>query len=198
METRILIVDDEAAIARAWARNLKRAGFAADVAASVGVAKTRLETATYDAILLDLNLCQERGEDLIEQLSGSRRLPAIAVVSGHLDSGRVVNLCGKVDLFVPKPVGAQDLIRVVRFLAAKTAGGDPTAAFCRAHGLSPRESEVLAAAAWGLQNKEIAARLGCELSTVITYWSRIFEKAGFHSRNEVLASMLHHGSADRA
>jgi len=53
--------------------------------------------------------------------------------------------------------------------------------------LSPREQSVLLAAARGAEDKEIAASLGCSISTVRTMWQRVYQKTGLVSRRKLVA-----------
>lgn len=50
--------------------------------------------------------------------------------------------------------------------------------------LTPRETEILAAIATGLPNKEIAYRLGIAESTVKGHILHLFEKLGVSNRTE--------------
>jgi DNA-binding NarL/FixJ family response regulator len=54
-------------------------------------------------------------------------------------------------------------------------------------GLSPRERDVLLAAARGAEDKEIAATLGCSVSTVRTLWQRTYRKTRELSRRTLVA-----------
>ena len=53
--------------------------------------------------------------------------------------------------------------------------------------LSPREQSVLVAAVRGAEDKEIAASLGCSISTVRTMWQRVYQKTGLVSRRRLIA-----------
>ncbi|HTV25865.1 MAG TPA: helix-turn-helix transcriptional regulator [Polyangiaceae bacterium] len=53
--------------------------------------------------------------------------------------------------------------------------------------LSPRERAVLLAAAHGAEDKEIAAKLGCSVSTVRTLWQRTYRKTRELSRRMLIA-----------
>jgi DNA-binding CsgD family transcriptional regulator len=55
--------------------------------------------------------------------------------------------------------------------------------------LSPRERAVLLAAALGAEDKEIAAELGCTLSTVRTHWQRTYRKTHLPSRRQLVAML---------
>lgn len=53
--------------------------------------------------------------------------------------------------------------------------------------LSPRERAVLVAAALGSEDKEIAADLGCSISTIRTLWQRTYRKMREPSRRRLVA-----------
>lgn len=55
--------------------------------------------------------------------------------------------------------------------------------------LSPKERAVLLAAARGAEDKEIAAELGCTLSTVRTLWQRTYKKTRTASRRRLIAAI---------
>jgi DNA-binding NarL/FixJ family response regulator len=61
------------------------------------------------------------------------------------------------------------------------------------HNLSPREMEVLALAAEGLTNKEIAYRLGISDRTVQFHMNSIFNKTGTNSRTEAVSLGVRNG-----
>jgi len=56
--------------------------------------------------------------------------------------------------------------------------------------LSPREREIMTLAIEGLTDQGIAHRLGITTPTVNTYWGRIRQKLGSHSRTELAAIYL--------
>jgi DNA-binding NarL/FixJ family response regulator len=58
--------------------------------------------------------------------------------------------------------------------------------------LSPKEQAVLLAAARGAEDKEIAAELGCTLSTVRTLWQRTYKKTHMASRRRLIAGIWEH------
>jgi DNA-binding NarL/FixJ family response regulator len=59
--------------------------------------------------------------------------------------------------------------------------------------LTPREREILHLIAEGLGNKEIARRLGVEVTTVRTHLSRLYEKLRLESRVELALYGAHAG-----
>jgi len=56
--------------------------------------------------------------------------------------------------------------------------------------LTRREEEVMACLFEGMQDKEIASRLGIGAATVHTHMHRLLEKLGVHSRRELIAKYL--------
>jgi len=59
--------------------------------------------------------------------------------------------------------------------------------------LTKRERMVLMSVASGLQNKEIASKLGISLSTVRNHIQNILEKLGVHSKLEAVSLAFHRG-----
>ncbi|WP_057918350.1 helix-turn-helix transcriptional regulator [Lysobacter antibioticus] len=55
--------------------------------------------------------------------------------------------------------------------------------------LSPMERSVLLAAVCGSEDKQIAALLGCSISTVRTMWQRVYHKTGLTSRRKLVATI---------
>lgn len=64
--------------------------------------------------------------------------------------------------------------------------------------LSPREQEVLALAAQGLTNREIAYRLGISDRTVQFHMNSVFNKTGASSRTEAAVLAIQRGWVDPA
>ena len=71
---RVLVVEDEEALADAIARGLRREGMAVDVAGDGGVALEKAATNGYDVVVLDRDLPVVHGDDVCRSL--------IAVVAG--------------------------------------------------------------------------------------------------------------------
>jgi DNA-binding CsgD family transcriptional regulator len=61
---------------------------------------------------------------------------------------------------------------------------------CSLDDLSPRERQTLVHASTGLTDKEIAVRLGVSLTTVRTYWDRIFQKTHAVNRASAVAFLV--------
>lgn len=76
---------------------------------------------------------------------------------------------------------------------APAAGGGPLAARSQSPPLTDREKEILRWVAGGLQNKEIAQKLGISLATVRNHVHNVLEKLGVHSKLEAVSLAFRHG-----
>ncbi len=186
---RVLLIEDERALTRVWCRTLRAAGFEVTAAATVAEAEA-LALDSFQVVLLDLVLPDGDGEQVLARLGRLHPRPAVAVITGHLDSERAARLCGQCDTVVPKPVSRATVIGLVQRLLELRRPGSLLAAFCRFHGLSPRETEVLTASLNGHDVAAIAAELDCQPGTLKTYWQRILKKTGCETQRDVTAALL--------
>jgi two-component system response regulator DesR len=191
---RILLVDDEHLIRTALAQMLDleddlevvaQAGTAVD-----GLARAR--EVVPDVAVLDLQLPDEDGITLAERLAevvpGCRTL----IVTSHGRPGYLKRaLASGVSGFLPKTSSAATLADVVRTVHAGGRHVDPElAAEAIAAGdspLTPREADVLDAAADGAQVDEIARRVHLSPGTVRNYLSSAATKLGAANRHEAAA-----------
>src|SRR5260370_38702612 len=84
---RLLIVEDEQALANAMARTLRSRGFQADIALSGAEARERFAAVDYALVLMDIRLPDESGYGLLEELHKKRPAPAGGGQSGRDDPG---------------------------------------------------------------------------------------------------------------
>jgi DNA-binding CsgD family transcriptional regulator len=68
--------------------------------------------------------------------------------------------------------------------------GAPESAWAQRWALPPRHARVAACMLKGLTDKETAARLGLEVSTVRTYVKHVLARARVHSRTELMRAAL--------
>lgn len=114
---RLLIVEDEQALAQAMARTLRSRGFEADIALTGAQARERFGAVDYALVLMDIRLPDESGYALLSELNQKRPAPAVVMISGVDDPelGRAAVEHGAYGYFV-KPVGATEM-----YLAAVNA-----------------------------------------------------------------------------
>jgi two-component system KDP operon response regulator KdpE len=122
---RVLVVDDEPAIVRALAINLRARHYEVHTAASGTEALTVAGRHPPDLVILDLGLPDLDGVDVIHGLRGWSRAP-ILVLSGRSDStDKVEALDAGADDYLTKPFGVDELLARLRALSRRgaTVGG---------------------------------------------------------------------------
>lgn len=146
----------------------------------------------YDVVLLDLQLGDGRGDDLLPIINQLDPHPAVAVVSGYLDNEIIVRLCEFRALAVPKPVEPAALRHLVKVLVDKRRFRTVVVDFARAKDtrFSEREIDVILGAVDGNGYKGTGADLGVQTSTVASYWMRIFRKTGCDTKDKVIAELF--------
>ena len=109
--SRVLIVDDDAAFARALARGLERAGYEAAVALDTEGALAALDETPFDRACVDLRLGAESGLDLLEALLERRPGLIVVVLTGYASIATAVEATrrGARD-YRAKPVGVAEVI----------------------------------------------------------------------------------------
>ncbi|TFW16540.1 two-component system response regulator CreB [Massilia arenosa] len=138
---RILIVEDEAAIADSIAYALRTDGFAPDHVTLAGEALQRLKTAGHDYALaiFDVGLPDLNGFDLCRQVRQFSDIPVIFLTARSDEIDRVVGLEIGADDYVTKPFSPRELAARVRVILRR---GAPRAA--EAHAPAAATFEVRA------------------------------------------------------
>ncbi|HEY5483097.1 MAG TPA: response regulator transcription factor, partial [Propionibacteriaceae bacterium] len=125
--TRILLVEDDAAIRRALRRSLEDQGDAVAVAPD-GMTGLRLVLSEQpDVVLLDLGLPDVDGLRMLGMLRGVSDVPVIVVTAQDDDRTVVKALDAGADDYVVKPFGTEQVqarIRAVMRRVSRPAGGD--------------------------------------------------------------------------
>ena len=116
---RVLIVEDEDAIAEPLAEGLRREGFDVVRAATGGQA---LAAASVDLVLLDLRLPDVDGFDVCRELRARSQVPIIVVTARGEEADRVVGLELGADDYVVKPFGLRELIARIRAVTRRARG----------------------------------------------------------------------------
>jgi len=102
---RILVVDDEPAVARALSALARSFGYEVDVAESVEAALQRFAGAPYDVVLTDLMMGPEGGLDLLPRVHAIDPQIPVVLITGEatIDSAMAAIQAGAYD-YLPKPV----------------------------------------------------------------------------------------------
>lgn len=119
---RILIVDDDHAILNLMKRVLSDEAYAIDLASTGEEARTLALVHEYDGIILDLNLGDRHGFEILQELRRAGRRTPVMLYSGKGDSATIVRgLDAGADDFIVKPVSNDELRARVRTLVRRGA-----------------------------------------------------------------------------
>lgn len=124
---RVLVVEDEAELAEALGRGLRRDGYAVDVAFDGTGALERMSYTPYDLVLLDLNLPDMDGLEVCRRIrQESEPQPRVLMLTARdaLDD-RVAGLDEGADDYLVKPFDFPELLARVRALLRRDLSGSP-------------------------------------------------------------------------
>jgi DNA-binding response OmpR family regulator len=143
MRARLLLVEDEAAIAEPLAESLEREGFVVEVAGTVAAAEAALGRREPDLLLLDVMLPDGDGRDLCRRVRAGSDVPIVMLTARGEEIDRVLGLELGADDYVVKPFSARELAARVRAILRR--------------GRSPRRAEGMAVG--GLRLEPAARRV---------------------------------------
>ena len=207
---RVLLVDDHATFCESLAFMFDREPEFTVVAQAGSLAEARGMLEGVDVAVVDLDLPDGNGTELIGDLRAVNPHGMVLVLTASADReahGRAVEAGAAVVLHKSTRIG--DLIDAVRRLAsgenllstaevvellglAGQRRHQDVEARQAIERLTPREREVLQALAEGLSDREIAERLHIGVGTVRNHFVSIFNKAGVHSRLQALVFAARH------
>ena len=157
--SKVLIVDDEPALARALAINLRAHGWEVVTAADGRSALEAAATEHPDVVLLDLGLPDLDGTEVLAGLRGWTKVPIVVLSARQHGEDKVEALDLGADDYVTKPFAMNELL--ARLRAAVRRGQDAT----------PETSEVVVGdLVIDLARKRVA-RAGVDVRLTPTEWS---------------------------
>ncbi|MGH9422740.1 MAG: response regulator transcription factor [Thermoanaerobaculia bacterium] len=125
---RILVVDDDRAILKLIARVLRDESYAIDEASTGEEARTLALVNEYDGIILDLQLGDRHGFEILQELRRNGHRTPVLLYSGRSDTDSIVRgLDAGADDYVVKPVSNEELRARVRTLVRRGASGSRVA-----------------------------------------------------------------------
>ncbi len=207
---RVLLVDDHAAFREPLSFMFDREPEFTVVGQAGSLAEARGMLDGIDVAIVDLDLPDGDGADLIGKLRAVNRQAMTLILTASTDrSVHAQAVEAGAAGVLHKSARIKDVIDAVRRLEAGEALLSPNelgellrlAARQRAQdqearqalgSLTPREREVLQALADGLSDKEIAQRLYVGAGTVRNHVVHILEKLGVHSRLQALVFAVRH------
>ncbi len=114
MKPRVIVVEDEVAIADPLGEHLSREGFDPAVAGTLEEARDLLLQTPPDMILLDVMLPDGDGRDLCREIRRTSDVPIIMLTARGEEIDRIVGLELGADDYVVKPFSAGELVARMR------------------------------------------------------------------------------------
>jgi DNA-binding response OmpR family regulator len=123
---RVLVAEDEAFLADAIARGLRREGMAVDVALSGGDALDKALRHPYDVIVLDRDLPGVHGDDVCTTLLTEGRTARVLMLTASVTiDDRVLGLTLGADDYLGKPFAFAELVARLHALARRPGRATP-------------------------------------------------------------------------
>lgn len=201
-----MVVDDHEVVRRGIAEVIENADGLHVVAeaASVAEARRRLPLLRPEVLLIDLQLPDGTGLDVIEACAEVEGCRAVVLTSFDDAEAHAAAVAAGAWAFLLKTVRGAEIVDAVRAVAQgrhllqgsraarRTDEHDPTAQ------LTPSERRVLDLIGDGLSNREIAERLGVAEKTVKNHVTGLLAKMGLQRRTQAAAWVAgHRGGAWR-
>ncbi len=119
--SRLLIVEDDATLARALNQGLREEGYFVVTVSDVPSARSELETLAPDLVILDLSLPGEDGLVLLKELRAKSAHPPVIIITARgLLSNRVDGLNRGADDYLVKPFAVVELAARVEAVLRRT------------------------------------------------------------------------------
>ena len=197
---KILLVDDHA-IVRVGLKQMLADAFAQLEVTEVGTGQEALakaQEASWDLVVLDINLPDTNGLDVLKKLKTLSTALPVVVLSFHPEEQYAVRaLKSGASAYVTKDTAPQELATAIKTVLAGRQYVTPTLAErleampLHAAGkplhtlLSDRELQVLSMIGGGKSVTEIAVALDLSVKTVSTYRTRLMEKMSLASNSDL-------------
>lgn len=120
--TRLLVVEDDVAIADALVDGLAREGFEVE---QVGTGADALAATEPDLVVLDLALPDLDGREVFRRLRARSTVPVIVATARDDEFDRVLLLELGADDYIVKPFGMRELVARVRAVLRRSVGPEP-------------------------------------------------------------------------
>jgi two-component system OmpR family response regulator len=140
---RVLVVEDEALLARQLTAALRRAGYAVDHAADGERADLLGHDERYDAVVLDLGLPKVDGLTLLRRWrEAGQAMPVLVLTARGSWHEKVQGIDGGADDYMAKPFRMEELLARLRALIRRSSGQSNPELRCGPLVLDPRSGKV--------------------------------------------------------
>ena len=204
---RILVADDHALVRRGIREIInEHLSYASIQEACTGEETLiRFRSESFDFVILDINLPDKNGIEVLKNLKKIRPETPIIVLSVYPDDQYGIRaLKAGATSYLTKGCSPEELVMAMkkafdggRYISQSLAERMvktlmPDAETAVHENLSNREFEVLVLIGKGLSITEISDRLSISVKTVSTYRSRLTEKLSLHSTPELIRYAMQH------
>ncbi|TAJ75725.1 MAG: response regulator transcription factor [Gallionellaceae bacterium] len=205
---RILLIEDFEDI-RHWLAGLLCGAFgevSITEAATVAQAYAHLDAQSYDLIVIDLNLPDGTGVDILHRIKTQGLTAHCVVATAYDDDAHLLSaLHAGADGYLLKDQAGEQLVRDLHGILSgspplsppiarrimRLAKQEPATSLLVP--LTPREEEVLTYIAKGLNRAEVAQVLSVSANTIATHVRSIYAKLDISSRAEAAVEALRRG-----
>jgi two-component system OmpR family response regulator len=122
VKMRLLVIEDDPALCRSLATNLREENFAVDTASDGEDGWYKASSGDYDAIVLDVMLPRMDGWQVLARLRPECRTPVLMLTARDEVSERVKGLNSGADDYLTKPFDSEELLARIRALIRRAAG----------------------------------------------------------------------------
>lgn len=120
---RVLLVEDDALLAKATARGLDQANFVVDIAASAQQSYHFLDIYNYQFVLLDLGLPDQNGIEVLKSLRRKHSQVGVIILTAQDQiADRIAGLEAGADDFVIKPYDLHEVVARIQALERRISG----------------------------------------------------------------------------
>ncbi len=121
---RLLLVDDDEALAAMLREFLELQGFSVAVVHDGEAALARVADAPPDLLVLDVMLPGISGFEVLKRLRASHELPVVMLTARGEESERIIGLLGGADDYLPKPFNPLELAARIQAVLKRYRGGE--------------------------------------------------------------------------
>jgi two-component system invasion response regulator UvrY len=204
----VLIADDHAMVRTGLRHYLEQEG-SIDTIEETGTGTEtlqRLRTGQWDLVILDINMPDRSGLDILRHIRSGYPNTRVLVVSGFAEKQYAINvLRAGAAGYLGKDQAPEDFMRAVHTVLAGRRFVSPTLSDMLVRtldepgdqplhaGLSQREFQILCKLAAGRAVSEIAQELCISVKTVSTYRARVLQKMNLQTNADLTTYALRNG-----
>lgn len=124
VQTKILIIEDELRLAKLLKTQLEECGYSADIASDGYEGKSKVESQSYQLVLLDINLPLMNGYELCREIRKSNsHIPIIMLTAFGTSDNKLTGFNSGADDYVTKPFDFRELLARIQVFLKRTEAG---------------------------------------------------------------------------